>query len=172
VPKHSKLLQPLLGKHSFSELIRSKPLAHTEAYAIHLSIFSKEKLIRNDQQTNLPIFLGIIAPKKSYPLAVDRNRVRRVLRAQSVLQLSNLEQLLKAPLADVNRQHQIHCLFRIKQLSKQSSALKKGLMLSHQAYLNPHSIEFSDCVQGLLKQAAQQLVLRHMRAHSNKLMQP
>jgi ribonuclease P protein component len=90
--------------------------------------------------------LGLIVPKKAYALAVDRNRIRRVLRAHSF----NLIKDLPFP---------IQVLFRIK--SKPKKGVPKKNVLTHEAFVavNPHSAAFSQAVQVGLSKAISALVM-------------
>ncbi len=85
---------PLRGTAQFSALMRTKPLARWENALIHVRVLhvsetQTDALQISAQQTrktplsvtNPCIYLGQVVPKKVFPLAVDRNRVRRILRA-------------------------------------------------------------------------------------------
>jgi RNase P protein component len=103
--------------------MRTRPLAAWDACLVHAQA--------NHAQTPPRLELGLIVPKKAYPLAVDRNRIRRVLRAQCFL----LAQALPCT---------VQLLFRIK-------TAKKGEKKNALAF-NPHNLEFSAAVkQGLEK---------------------
>jgi ribonuclease P protein component len=72
---------PLKGADSFSVLMRTKPLAVWGACLVHALVKQENPLSSNTNINNSNIELGLIVPKKVYALAVDRNRIRRVLRA-------------------------------------------------------------------------------------------
>ncbi|MEN9911729.1 MAG: Ribonuclease [Pseudomonadota bacterium] len=161
-----KQLQALLGETYFSDLIRTKPLARTDAYFFHIKITSLEEdkdELKKQFKANPTVYLGIIASKKAYPLAVDRNRIRRVLRAYCTMYLVPLVQLIITkdhildPSVASNIPHNIRCLFRIKNLPKQKTLFKNQL-IRHQSYLNPHSAAFSQCMRAMFEQTVQQLL--------------
>jgi ribonuclease P protein component len=152
--------KPLLGEQHFSALMRSKPLARYEAYLLHAQIIPKQlnsELIKSG--SGFTVSLGMVIPKKAYVLAVDRNRIRRVLRAHCALGFNNFE-------------HDVHCLFRVKILPKNKKNVKATTtaklavtgniatnMSPNLDYLNPHSRAFSQCVHSLITQAIQRLKL-------------
>lgn len=140
---------PLKGQENFSSLMRTKPLVAHGDYLVHAQpmseqYFAKKTItsrtrstiehcletpptcldknhIGRQQQVHAKVLLGLIVPKKCYPLAVDRNRVRRVLRAQTLLLARTLHQ-------------PIMLLFRVR-------AAKKGI--NKTALFNPHSAAFA-----------------------------
>ncbi len=156
-----KQLQALLGENHFSDLIRTKPLARTDAYFFHIKLTSLQDKSKEDVKVNPTVYLGIIASKKAYPLAVDRNRIRRVLRTHCVTYLVPLNQLIATKNSDnleaSNVPHSIRCLFRVKNLPKQKTLIKNQL-IRHQSYLNPHSAAFTQCMRAMFEQAVQQLL--------------
>jgi ribonuclease P protein component len=137
------MLKPLLGEQHFSMLMKSKPLSRTEAYFFHA------RFVPVLSGVAPALFLGLIVPKKVHALAVDRNRVRRVLRAQCT---TALQALCDKPLL-----YDIHCLFRVKVLPKPvpRHGVKPQL---NAAYLNPQSQQFSQLVQAMLMQALPRLL--------------
>lgn len=165
-----KQLQALLGENYFSDLIRTKPLVRTDAYFFHIKMMPLEDKDKSTKQlkVNPTVYLGIIASKKAYPLAVDRNRIRRVLRAQCTAYLVPLIQLIatknhgsdQSVVLDAphNIQYNIRCLFRVKNLPKQKTLFKNQL-IRHQSYLNPHGAAFPQCMRAMFEQAVQQLLL-------------
>ncbi|MEY3996852.1 MAG: Ribonuclease [Pseudomonadota bacterium] len=162
-----KQLQALLGETHFSDLMRTKPLARTDAYFLHIKITPLQDKLNEKLKVNPTVYLGIIVPKKAYPLAVDRNRIRRLLRAHCVTYLVALIQLASTKNCDLagsvalnvpyHIQHNIRCLFRVKNLPKQKTLFKNQL-IPHQSYLNPHSAVFSQCLRTMFEQVVQQLL--------------
>lgn len=74
-------LVPLQGAKHFSDLMRLRPLAHFGT----CTMYAQWSTLPNDNLLKTPVIeLGQVVPKKAYPLAVDRNRVRRLLRAHSL----------------------------------------------------------------------------------------
>jgi ribonuclease P protein component len=130
-----KSITPLKGAEPFSALMRTRPLAAWGQCMVH----AHAKL--NENQDSTPrIELGLIVPKKAYALAVDRNRIRRILRAQCFLLAQDL------PCS-------VQLLFRIKATAKKSAKASAKTDLAPQAFnSNPHSAEFAAAVkQGLSK---------------------
>lgn len=182
--KSVKLLKPLVGEHNFSKLLYTKPLVRTEAYSVYLHIVfytdkqSDKQLNKNNflststHTINPVVYLGMLVPKKAYGLAVDRNRIRRVVRA-TVNEV--FFSLFKGFAEQINSQSDslslaacsVYCLFKVNKLPKQNSLIKKGVTIPHQAYLNPHSLEFSQCIHTLLAQAANKLIPVYQK-HTNK----
>ncbi len=133
-------------------LMKTKPLSRTEAYFFHVRLVPKPA-----DQSSLPTaFVGLVVPKKVHALAVDRNRIRRIIRAQCRLAFQALDGL--PPL------HDVHCLFRVKVLPKQTLGRGTKPQLNA-AYLNPHSKQFTHLVQTMLAQALSRLLREHQAAH-------
>jgi ribonuclease P protein component len=130
-----KTITPLKGVESFSALMRTKPLASWDSCMVH--VLPQHTDSKETPQAQHSIALGLIVPKKAYVLAVDRNRIRRVLRAQSLALSKTL------PCS-------INLLFRIK------AGAKKGLSAAAPNIKpNPHSAKFTaDVQQGLIKAIA------------------
>jgi ribonuclease P protein component len=129
-----KSITPLKGVESFSALMRTRPLAAWGQCMVHAHV----KL--NENQNLTPrIELGLIVPKKAYVLAVDRNRIRRILRAQCLLLARDLP-------------YSVQLLFRIKATAKKGTktTVKKTGVAPPLFNRNPHSAEFAATVkQGL-----------------------
>jgi ribonuclease P protein component len=126
-----KRIVPLKGLESFTALMRTRPLAAWGQCMVHALIKPIQPI---GSQTRIE--LGLIVPKKAYQLAVDRNRIRRVLRAQC------LEAAQTLPCS-------VQLLFRIKPSPKKASP---GKTASSAALVNknPHSAEFTAAIkQGL-----------------------
>jgi ribonuclease P protein component len=121
-----KIITPLKGVESFSALMRTKPLAAWGQCMVHV-------LAQNDAARH--ISLGLIVPKKAYALAVDRNRIRRVLRAQC------LELAKDVPCS-------VQLLFRIK-----AGAKKGAPSILPAINRNPHSAEFAAAIKHGLSKA-------------------
>ncbi len=138
-PRHPTLL-PLKGQATFSQLMRTKPQTAWGVCLLHAQLDASD-LQPCDLQTKPSIELGLIVPKKAYALAVDRNRVRRVLRAQCQQLGSQMSQ---------HCPQTIQVLFRIKSAKKGE---KKPL------FPNPHSAEFVASVQKGLAQTLKNLAL-------------
>lgn len=130
----SKTVFPLKGQTVFNELIRTKPLATVGSCLIHARV---KKTGANLAAASLGFDLGLIVPKKMYALAVDRNRVRRVLRAQcrQIAQQGPLD---------------IQLLFRIKAPVK-----IKGVPTPMPE--NPHSAVFTQQIKHALNKAVKAL---------------
>jgi ribonuclease P protein component len=131
-------IAPLKGEASFSALMRTKPLVAWDTCMLHALAVTPPTDDDTQQSLKPCISLGLIVPKKVYALAVDRNRVRRVLRAQS-----------QHIAADLN--FSIHILFRFR-------SSKKGEKKSTPP--NPHSAAFNAAVRQGLTQMVTQLALR------------
>jgi ribonuclease P protein component len=149
-PVLSKLV-PLRGAAQFSSLMRQKPQASWDLCLVHAcaNVHGYERGLNNEPDlfssppSNadhhvdhlIQCQVGQIIPKKAYKHAVDRNRVRRLVRAHS---LSTLREYgaLETPTHITN----IQLLFRVKAIDKKTRAA--GLI--QQA--NPHTQAFSDAV--------------------------
>jgi ribonuclease P protein component len=128
-----KKIIPLKGVESFSALMRTRPVAAWDQCMVH--VLTK---VDAHSQPQASIELGLIVPKKAYVLAVDRNRIRRVLRAQCL-----------------ERSHTLPCsvqvLFRIKANAKKGKQNKDPIH-SELFNNNPHSAQFAAAIkQGLDK---------------------
>jgi ribonuclease P protein component len=127
----TKTITPLKGIESFSALMRTKPLVNWDACMIH-ALAQHSAADNETMPTAHSIALGLIVPKKAYALAVDRNRIRRVLRAQSLA-------LSKTLPCSVN------VLFRIR-----AGAKKGAPHAAPNVKANPHSAQFvADVARGL-----------------------
>jgi ribonuclease P protein component len=142
--KSANQLVPLKGSDNFSRLMYTKPRSAWGQCLVH-AIATQKTSLENQAKASPQMALGLIVPKKAYALAVDRNRIRRVLRAHSF----NLIKELPFP---------IQVLFRIKSTLKKGSPKKKAL--THEAFVavNPHSAAFSLAVQDGLSKAISALV--------------
>jgi Ribonuclease P len=125
--------------------------------------------------------IGQIVPKKAYKLAVDRNRVRRLVRAHTLSVLREQAQLQTPALQDnpLNAQAtieqaatgqavigqavlpNIELLFRIKSIDKKTRAAG----YSQQA--NPHSQAFSQALRAGLQRAIAQISTATQPAATN-----
>jgi RNase P protein component len=131
----------------------------------------------------LVVHLGLVVPKKAYALAVDRNRIRRVLRAQCISEFQRNATALQAVLAAQTEPSEIHCLFRVKTLPKQMKQVKKtnqAKQILHPAadktaaskatpqpnaaYINPHSRAFTQSVHTQMAQAVRRLLRESLAA--------
>jgi ribonuclease P protein component len=198
VPK--PVLKPLLGEQHFSMLMKTKPLSRTEAYFLHIRLAASSVVAPLYTQTAdnalsvsavcaldsslghappvaLVVHLGLVVPKKAYALAVDRNRIRRVLRAQCMSEFQRNATALQAVLAAQAEPSDIHCLFRVKTLPKQmkqakqilrpavdKTAASKATPQPNAAYINPHSRAFTQSVHTQMAQAVQRLLRESLAA--------
>ncbi len=121
-------ITPLKGAEPFSNLMRTRPLAAWGSCLVHV--------IATPTESTPQFELGLIVPKKAYALAVDRNRIRRVLRAQC-------QALAKETPCTVQ------LLFRIKTGAKKSEKAKPLAATN----INPHSAAFTKAVKHGLKNA-------------------
>lgn len=129
-----KSITPLKGAEPFSALMRTRPLAAWGQCMVHAHVKLSE-----DQDSKPRIELGLIVPKKAYGLAVDRNRIRRILRAQCLLLAQDLPR-------------SVQLLFRIKATAKKGAKTQPAV--APQAFnSNPHSAEFAAAVQQGLNKA-------------------
>jgi ribonuclease P protein component len=131
-----KTITPLKGAEPFSALMRTRPLAAWGQCMVHAHVKLNE-----DPHVTPRIELGLIVPKKAYVLAVDRNRIRRLLRAQCLLLAQDLP-------------YSVQLLFRIKATAKKSAkAIVKTDVAATVFNRNPHSAEFAAAVQQGLNKA-------------------
>ncbi len=127
-----KSIVPLKGAEPFSALMRTRPLAAWGSCMVHAHAKQNDSIDATPR-----IELGLIVPKKAYVLAVDRNRIRRVLRAQCLILAQELP-------------FTVQVLFRIKATAKKNG--KSKTMDAPTVNSNPHSAEFAVAIrQGLCK---------------------
>ena len=134
---------PLCGANHFAQLMRTKPQAVWQNLLIHVVRATQQQTHANTSPT---FALGLIIPKKVFPHAVDRNRVRRVVRAHA-------RSLVKTTLIDSPPHEQLQLLVRFRAL--------KG---KHAAPIFPTSADFSaqmlSTMQAALKSTFQHAINR------------
>lgn len=156
---------PLRGTERFSRLMRQRPIVSWGLFAIHADIAPRPEtassapalIVAADAEHAL-VCLGQIIPKKTYKHAVDRNRVRRLVRAHGL----DAIQASRTTMCDQSAVH-IDVLFRVKTSSKKTGS-KNPQTAGLDAPVNPHTQVFSqalkagikDAIEHVLKKAQQQ----------------
>ena len=125
--KKTKLtVTPLRGQDAFAKLIQKRPSADWDLCFIHVLLRQKDVLDKVAFENTFLIDskssceLGLIVPKKRFPLAVDRNRIRRVCKSQLKMQWPTLATTL---VGDSTEPFTLQVLIRFKTPKK--TPLKK-----------------------------------------------
>jgi ribonuclease P protein component len=137
-----KRVKPLKGQTNFVQLMRGRPLASWQSNKVYASLASNQSDVE-PTTTNTRILLGQIVPKKLFPLAVDRNRVRRLARAQA-----------QALVATICPTETIQMLLKLSPVKKMPGASKNSVSSPVQ---NPHSRVFSNALRASMTQAVQRI---------------
>ena len=142
---------PLRGSFEFQKLMNTRPASTASQYHVHIATpISKPATSKPATSPKIDaVYLGLIVPKKRYPLAVDRNRVRRVCRALTRAAIQTAEQTTKqiakqeyfARSNNTAQLNNIAILFRFKP-SKRDKKQAVGLAIEP-AVNNPHSKFFA-----------------------------
>jgi ribonuclease P protein component len=137
-----KRVEALKGPENFVYLLRSRPLASWQSKKVYASLVATQNET-NVLNTNARIQLGQIVPKKLFPLAVDRNRVRRLARAQA-----------QALAATLNSATTIQILLKLSPTKKVPGVPKNAQTAPPQ---NPHTRAFSIELRASMTQAVERI---------------
>lgn len=159
-------LSALKGTQNFMQLMAFKPLASLQNVSIHATYATVNQNTKSTTEPAPFIRLGQIVPKKLFPLAVDRNRVRRLVRAhiRGLVQTANADQNqsgLPPPSLSVLVRLKPHKSNKksksaINETSK--NAIKIGFL---QAENNPQSRRFALALRTTIDQAMHSLVKKN-----------
>lgn len=130
-------------------LMRTKPLASWQNCRIHGAQMDNTATL-NEVDSGVvlgQIVLGQIIPKKLFPLAVDRNRVRRIARAHARELATQLKPI-----------ENIQVLLRLSPTKKTPQTTKNTQRHAVKPPLeNPHTQCFANALRATLNQAIQRL---------------
>lgn len=139
-PKTTQTLIPLKGQDNFMRLMRTKPLASWQNCRIHGAKVDSGVILGQ-------IVLGQIIPKKLFPLAVDRNRARRIARAHARELATQLKPI-----------ENVQVLLRLSPTKKTPQTTKNAQRHAVKPPLeNPHTRCFANALRATLNQAIQRL---------------